>query len=155
MSTKSPFLHLCHSHAEMHLHLLTLRHINISPNTRSLHIVFLSDCPALRSTYCQRMNHGHLSLPVNEYRATHPLNLSSPLAIFFSSSPLFPIRRGLYSSPPLLSAASSGVFPALFFFLIFRGFFYVLSYSLSSRCPPVFSLFLAPPLCRDVFLKSS
>lgn len=59
--------------------------------------------PVLWTTYCQRMNHHHpfffFTQPVNEYRATYPLNLFfSSLAIFFPL-PHF-IRGGLYSSFP-------------------------------------------------------
>lgn len=97
------------------------------------------------------MNHDHLFLtqPVNEYRATHPLNLSSPLAIFFSLSHY--ICTGPYSSLPLFSATSSGAcFPALFFilggFYVFFNILSVLAVLQYSLCSSPFSR--SPPLCR-------
>lgn len=159
---KVTFLHLClalyfpslsFSHPEIHLHPLTLRYINISQNMRMC-VVFLPDClccePLTVKGWITTILFFFFTQPVNEYRATYPLNLFfSSLAIFFPL-PHF-IRGGLYSSfPPFFFCnIICSLFLCSSFLYFLRGFhvFFnilsvlaVLQYSL---CSPHAS----PPLC--------
>ena len=150
-ATKSPFCLSCRS--------------PLTPFNSEMYKYF-SEHTHVRATYCHRMNHGHLfsPSPVNEYRASHPLNLSSSLPHF--------IRWGPYSSLlPFLCNIKCSLFPPLFlsFFFSkssrdFSTFFNILSvlvvlqYYLCSSPPPrlqPLELLAVAPISRPLFVHQS
>lgn len=84
-----------------------------------------------------------LTQPVNEYRATHPLNLFSPLAIFFSL-PHFTRGGPLFISPSLLCSIICSLF-FLLFFLSLGDFVYSLIFSQFLLSSSILSVPLSSP----------
>ena len=87
-----------------------------APTRERLYFCLIA-CVANHLLSVQESRPSFLTQPVNECRAAHPLNLSSPLAVFLS------LPRFIHGGPPLFISSSllcniicSLFFPTLFFF---------------------------------------
>lgn len=127
-ATKSPFsisaaLSFSPAHAEIHLHPLTLRRINISQkHTLSTWALYfcLTACVENHLLSKDKSRPSFLTQPVNEYRAAHPLNLST-------CHPFLPPSFHLWGAPYSSLPSQHHLQPVfLLFFLYPQGIWYVL-----------------------------